>query len=515
MFNIFRKPKKMTIIHERQQPQPTNPPEQISVDSDLESNLKYIQQALANPVDMVVRRIINHNEDTTAVVVYLQSLVDSVTLGTHVIDPIISTIEDSQEIGSTFNKVFASNTSEIEDLEQAVSAIAAGKVIVLSVHERKVLVISVPGFPRRSVTEPSIEKVIKGSKESFSDFLMDNLSMIRRWIKDSRLRAESLLIGERTKTELAILYLEDVAQQEIVQEVRKRLSKIKIDGILESGYIKELIADNKWTVFPLAQETERPDKVAAAVLEGRVAILVDKSPFAIIVPVTSTEFYQTPEDFNLNYWIASFIKGLRAIGTFTSLTLPGFYAAVMSINPDFFPSSLIIVLASGRASIPFPVVFELLLTLLIFEIFREAIIRVPGNINVIVGIAGGFLLGNAAIQVGIVSGSTVAVVIVTILATFSTASTEKEQAWRVVRYFLLFGGSIFGILGLTLAGLVVLTHLNSLKSFGVSYLAPWGPPLKSDLVDGIFRMPWWARHKRPVTYRPQDINRQAPSPEEE
>lgn len=486
------------------------------VDINLESNIQFLKQAIGNPADFVVRKIVDNNGQTAVVVVYLLSLVDSVALGTHVIEPLISSVQKNpRDSGSISNKIFASNITEIVDLEKAVSALSAGNVVVLAAQESKALVITVPGFPRRPISEPSVEKIIKGSKESFTDVLMDNLSMIRRWIKDSQLRVEPFVLGERTKTDIAILYLEDVAQPAIVQEVRKRLLQIKIDGILDSGYIHEMIADNKWTVFPLAQETERPDKVTAAVLEGRVAILVDKSPFAIIVPVTSTEFYQTPEDFYLNYWIASFIKVLRAIGTFTSLTLPGFYAAIMSINPDLFSGNLIIVLTSGRAQIPFPVIFELFISLVIFEIFRESIIRVPGNINLIVGMAGGFLLGYAGIQAGIVSSSTVAVVIITILATFSTASTEKEQAWRVVRYLLLLGGSIFGILGLTLIGLAVLTHLNSLKSFGVSYLAPWGPPLRSDIPDGILRMPWWARHKRPLTYRPQDIERHAPSKEEE
>lgn len=471
---------------------------------------------MGNSADLVVRDIADNNGQTVAAVIYLQSLVDSATLGTHVIGPVISALNKTpQEKGAVFNNIFASNITETVDLEKVISAISAGNVVVLASQENKVLIIPVPGFPRMPIAEPSVEKVIKGPKESFTDVLMDNLSMIRRWIKDSKLRVEPVVLGERTKTDTAILYLEDVAQPAIVQEVRKRLSQIRIDGILDSGYIKEMIADNKWTIFPLVQETERPDKTASAILEGRVAILVDKSPFAIIVPVTSTEYYQTPEDFYLNYWIASFTKVLRAVGTFTSLTLPGFYAAIMSINPELFPSSLIIVLASGRAQIPYPVVFELFIALLIFEVFREAIIRVPGNINTIVGIAGGFLLGTAAIQAGIVSSSTVVVVIFTVLATFSTASTEKEQAWRVVRYFLLLGGSIFGLIGLTLTGLAVLTHLNSLKSFGVSYLAPWGPPLWSDIPDGIFRMPWWARHKRPLQYRPQNIERHAPSPEEE
>ncbi|PKM80022.1 MAG: hypothetical protein CVU89_15655 [Firmicutes bacterium HGW-Firmicutes-14] len=233
----------------------------------------------------------------------------------------------------------------------------------------------------------------------------------------------------------------------------------------------------------------------------------NKGIIALVVPATSNEFYQTPEDFSFNYWIGTFLRLVRFIGTATSIFLPGLYIAVITVNPELLPPFLVQVIASGRTQMPFPAVIEVFVTLLIFEIFREASVRLPANINVILGIGGGIVLGQAAIQAGLVGGVTVVVVIFTALASFSTANPSKEQAWRLARYFLYFASGAFGILGLASAGLIILAHMAGLKSFGISYLAPWAPPLTIDAVDAFGRLPWWASYRRPPTYRPQQEDR--------
>jgi hypothetical protein len=479
------------------------------VSGEIDNNLKKVVDSTGNPADLVIHRI-EKGTRVFAAIVYLESLVDGSLLGSHVVEPINNFVRGdggSFDLNNARLVLSSSKVIEFSDLHDAIDSLLAGQALVFVSKGSKVLAVSYPGFPRRQMEEPATEKVVRGSREGFTEVLKDNQASIRRWIKDPNLRLESKIIGERTKTEVSVLYLNDVANPEIVKEVHKRLEQIKIDGIIDSAYITELITDCRLTVFPLVQETERPDKVAAAILEGRVAILVDKSPFALIVPVTSNEFYQTSEDFYFNYWIGSFLRIIRALGTITAVVLPGLYVTVMSVNPEFLPTVLEQVLASARIPAPFSVIFEILLALLVFEIFREAIIRVPANLNLVLGIAGGIMLWQAAIQTGIVSGPAVIVVFITALSSFSTANPAKEQAWRLVRYFLLFAGGAFGILGLTLAGMVVLTHLASLKSFGVSYLAPWSPPLIIDMIDGYFRIPWWASYRRPPTYRPVQEDR--------
>ncbi|HYH04420.1 MAG TPA: spore germination protein, partial [Bacillota bacterium] len=442
--------------------------------------------------------------------IYLNSLVDANQLSKAIIGPLNQWFEQpkiSLPLDEIEKAINVAETEKYQDLHTIIEKLLSGMAVLLVDQSPTALGFYLPGFPRRQVTEPPTERVVRGSREGFTDVLTDNLGMVRRWIKDPNLRIESMLIGERTKTTVALLYLNDVANPDLVREVKKRLAPISIDAIIDSGYLSELITDHRLTVFPLVQETERPDKVAAGILEGRVAIIVDKSPFALIVPVTSNEFYQTPEDFYLNYWVGTFIRFIRGIGTFISVTLPGFYVAAVSVNPTILPASFIHILSAGRTQVPVPVVIETYLSLFAFEIFRESIIRVPKNISLILGIAGGVLMGLVAMNSGLVGGATIIVVIFTTLATFTTASVAKEQAWRITRYLLLLASGAFGITGLTLAGVTVIAHLASLTSFGVSYLAPWSPPLPIDIVDAYFRTPWWASYRRPPTYRPQQEDR--------
>ncbi|TGE35675.1 spore germination protein [Desulfosporosinus fructosivorans] len=475
----------------------------------IEDILASVTKYAGSPSDLIIHRFTTGSGLVMAAV-YLESLADSSLLGSQVIEPINKFIREKSETltAATVELLISASVIDVfTDFHDALDGLLAGQALLILPNEDKIFGVSLPGYPRRPIEESVTEKSVRGNREGFTEDITDNLSLIRRWIKDPNLRVESKIIGERTKTKVVILYLFDVANPDTVVEVNKRLEKISIDGIIDSGYISEMITDQRLTFFPLVQETERPDKVAASILEGRIAIIVDKSPFTLLVPATSNEFYQTPEDFYFNYWIGTFLRLIRFIGTSLAVTLPALYTALISVNPELLPSFLIQVVASGRTQVPYPAVIEVFLTMLVFEIFREASVRLPANINLIIGIGGGIVLGQAAINSGIIAGTTIMVVIFTSLASFSTANPSKEQAWRLVRYFLFFASGAFGILGLSIAGLIVLAHMAGLKSFGVSYLAPWAPPLPVDMVDGFGRIPWWARKRRPPSYRPQQEDR--------
>lgn len=497
------------------------PPETAAhreIAADIADNLQWLSKAINSPDDLVVHSFAM--DGPVAALVYLDSLADGNLLGSHVSRPINQFLRENGGGLDPQNAALllaAANVSVYHDLSAVMESVLTGRAVLFIQKQRIALGVSFPGFPRRAIEEPSTEKVTRGSREGFTDVLKDNLGMIRRWLKDPHLIVKEMRIGARTKTAVNLLYLQDIANPDVVAELIKRLEQIQIDAILDSGYLSELIADQKLTFFPLVQDTERPDKVAAALLEGRVALLVDKSPFALIVPVTSTEFYQTPADFGYNYWVGTFLRCIRGLGTFIAVTLPGLYLALISINPELLPPGLVGVISSARVQVPFPAVFEVFLTLVVFEIFREAIIRVPGNINLILGIAGGSLIGFCGIESALVSAVTVMVIVLTSLASFSTANTGKEQAWRLARYFIFFAAASFGVLGFILAGLTVLTHMNSLKSFGVSYLEPWAPPQPLEMVDSYFRIPWWARFRRPHSYRPKQEDKldAEPQPEKE
>jgi len=468
-----------------------------------------ILEAAGYPADLVVRRI-EDKGNVIAVILYLETLVDANHLGLHVIQPLNRFVwNDGVELKTAQLKLLlsAGNYIEVEDLHNAEERLLSGYALVIIKDTKKILAVSMPGFAQRKIEDAQTEKNIKGPREGFNETLYDNISLIRRSIKDPNLRIEKRIIGERTKTEVAVIYLNDVANPDMVKEVFLRLEQIKIDGILESGYIAEMISDRKWTPFPLVQETERSDKVLSGILEGRVAIMVDRSPFNIILPATSNEFYQTSEDFYFNWITGTTLRLIRAIGTIIAVTLPGFYLAMITVNPELLPPTVVQLEAGARTQLPFPAILELGITFFAFEVLREASVRFPTNINMVLGVGGGIVMGIAAINAGVLSGITLAVVVFTILAGFTTSNPAKEQAWRWVRYLLLAAGAAFGFIGVILAGVLVLAHMAGLKSFGVSYLAPWAPPLGVDIADSPVRLPWWASYRRPPTWRPQQEDR--------
>lgn len=430
------------------------------VSNDLEENLTTILKSIGYPDDLILHRL---EEKTRTVIAYLETLVDGDLLGRHVIEPLQRFFQkdaDSLSGKSLESVLSVSSLDKVNTMHKAIERLMAGYALVLVENNDVIYALSLPGYPRRAIEDAPTEKVIKGPREGFNESLTDNISLVRRYIKDPNLRLEKKYIGERTKTEVAIVYLADVADPDIVNEVRKRMEQIEIDGVLESGYLAELIGDRRLTLFPLVQETERPDRVAAGILEGRVAVLVDRSSFNIIVPVTSNEFYQTSEDFYFNWFTASALRLIRAIGTIFAVTLPGFYISMISVNPELLPPSVVQLESSARVQTPLPAALEMLITFFAFEVLREASVRFPTNLNLVLGVGGGIVMGLAAINAGLVSGITVAIVVFCILSSFTTSNPAKEQAWRWVRYILFFAGAAFGIMGVIAVGVMVIAHMS-------------------------------------------------------
>lgn len=399
--------------------------------------------------------------------------------------------------------------------EETTSAILAGWSILLSKDFDFALGFFIPNWSIRQLKEPDSERMIRGPREGFTEDLQENIVLIRRWIKDPNLRIDGMTIGLRTKTQVVIMYLEDLASNQLVTEVRRRLEAIEIDGVLESGYLEELIADERLTIFPLIQSTERSDKVSAALLEGRAAILVDKSPFALIVPVTVNELYQTPEDYYLGYWLGTLLRGIRLLGNNLAVALPGLYIALVGVNQELLPTRLLLTVASLRTGVPFPIVMEVLLTSFSVEIFNEAGLRLPGPLGGSIGVVVGVILGIAAVQAGFVSSPTLVVAVASTIALYSGPNFSVSIAWRILKYYLIIGAAFFGIYGLVIFGVLILAHTATLQSFGTSYLAPWAPLQPDSLADGPVRKPLWLRKKRPTTYRTNEHIRQGTTKQEE
>lgn len=450
--------------------------------TSLRETVTNIRDYLGNPADL--KELIS--EDGATVILYYEGLVRE--------DKLRALFHDNP-----------SGFEETVDAGAALSFLPQGRAVIIRWDKKPSFYnISLPGWQLRQIEEPVSEPLIRGPREGFTETISVNTAMIRRWIHDPYFRVDEMTVGIRTKTAVRLLYISDIADPKLVKEVKRRISAIQIDGILESGYLEQLITDNRLTIFPLIQSTERTDKVAAAVLEGRVAILADKSPFALIVPTTINELYQSPEDYYFGFYLGSFLRFFRLLGSNLAVAFSGLYIALSSGNPELLPTSFAFSIAESRRGIPYPVFIEVLLLEIILEVFREAGLRLPKNVNLTLGIAAGVALTFAAIQTHLVSGATLVVVAIGAIASFSSPSFSIGIPWRIFKFLLIIGAAFMGIVGLTLTGILILAHSATLTSFGTSYLAPWAPIQGRELRNSLFREPLWLRFIRPRTYRPQE-----------
>lgn len=335
---------------------------------------------------------------------------------------------------------------------------------------------------------------------------------MRHKIRSNRLKMVSRIVGEETQTSVAIVYIDGLAKPELVDEVLSRIDQIKIDGILESGYIEEFIEDNTWSLFPQIQNTERPDTLATNLLEGRVGIIVDGTPFTLILPATFWQFLQASEDYYHRFHIFIFLRILRIIFIFLALLLPALYVAVTTYHQEMIPTNLLFSVAASREAIPFPAFVEALIMEISFEALREAGIRLPKVVGQAVSILGALVIGQATVEAGIVSAPMVIIVSLTGIASFTIPRFNMAISIRLLRFPVMILAGVFGLYGIVIATTFILTHLCKLKSFGVPYFSPVGPLYFHELKDVFVRAPWWALEKRPTQMINKDVQRQSHSP---
>ncbi len=351
------------------------------------------------------------------------------------------------------------------------------------------LLLGIRGMEKRSINEPETESVVRGPKEGFVENIRTNTSMIRRKLKTPHLKMKPMIIGRESNTNVIVTYLDDLANPKIVEEVIGRLEKIDIDAVLESGYLEEFIQDSAYSPFPQLQYTERPDMVAGALLQGRVGIIVDGTPFVLLVPFIFAEIMQASEDYYERFQIATLVRWLRYFFLMLSLLTPGLYVAITTYHQDLLPTTLLLSVAASREAIPFPAVVEALIMEVTFEALREAGIRLPKTIGSAVSILGALVVGQAAVQAGIVSAPMVIIVSITGIASFTIPRFNGAIAVRMLRFPIIIAASLFGMYGIMTSVLLIIGHMASLRSFGIPYLSPLGPLSSSDLKDIVIRAP--------------------------
>ncbi|KLU61589.1 spore germination protein B1 [Peptococcaceae bacterium CEB3] len=503
-----------------QAPGPPQPPARAEVPeqplgASLAQNLTALQKIFALCSDFTNRELSIGRSAIPAQLLFVNGLTDESIVG----DSILRSLEDMTyfQVGvegagsmTQLKKRFlaVANVVEIGSLGEVSEAVLTGSAVLLLEGSAQALKIGAKGSEARNVEEPVTEGVVRGPREGFTETLRLNTALLRRKIKTPDLKLEKCVLGSVTKTEVNIAYLEKIVNPKLVVEVRERLARIKVDAILESAYIEELIEDTPWTFLPLIEHSERPDKVAAEILSGRVAIFTDGTPFVLLVPTMMFQFMQSSEDYYDRYPYAIMIRLVRFLFLNFALLLPAVYIAVTTYHQEMIPTPLLISITAAHEGVPFPTVVEVFAMEITFEALREAGVRLPKPVGQAVSIVGALVIGQAAVEANIVSPATVIVVALTGISSFAIPSYNFASAIRLLRFIMMILASVLGMFGILLGMLVFQAHLVSLRSFGVPYFAPFAPFNRQDAKDLLIRVPWWAMGERPRLLGAQNRKRQ-------
>ena len=393
----------------------------------------------------------------------------------------------------------ANEIKKITEMGEAIDAILSGDAVLFFAEDKQALVIGARGWVNRGVNVPSTESIVRGPREGFTETLRINTSLIRRKIKHPSLRLVSLKIGDLTKTDVIVVYIENVASSDVVAEVLKRLGRIKVDGILASGYLEQMIEDNPYSPFPQIAYTERPDTFAAELLEGRVGILVDGTPIALNVPAIFVQFMQVSEDYYERTLIMILVRFIRFAGMGIALLAPSVYIAATTFHQEILPSSLALSIAAGREGVPFPALLEALSMIIILEILQEAGLRLPKPVGSTISIVGALVIGEAAVKASLVSPLMVIIVGITAVSSYAIPAYDMAITVRLLRLPLLLLAGFLGFFGVSIGLYALLIHALTLRSFGVPYLSPIAPLRIRALLQDVFAVaPLWAQKRRPM-----------------
>ncbi|MGG1663479.1 spore germination protein [Brevibacillus sp. NRS-1366] len=468
-------------------------------DLRMEEQLSCLKEQLANCSDAVFH-VFEAGFHQKCALIYLSVMIDLQSIQEEVLSPILSmVVSDQAEFRERIfeRKQLPVSNFRVISLEQGVNAILGGSALLLMDQERRVVEFPLASVKGRSIDEPANEATVRGPRESFIESADDNLSLIRKRLKTPDFKTETMQIGRLTQTKVMIAYIQGLCQNEWIEEVRTVLSQIEIDGVLGSSYLEELFDSSPFSPFPQVQYTERPDVVSAALLEGRLAVIVDGTPMVLLVPVTLFMLLQSAEDYYQRFIAGTWIRWIRYLFAFISLLLPSFYIAITTFHPEMIPPKLLITITASREVVPFPALIEAFIMEISFEALREAAVRIPKSIGQAVSIIGALIIGTAAVQAGIVSAAMVIIVSFTGIASFIIPHYDLGLAFRFLRFPIMILAGGFGLFGIACGLIILYIHLINLRSLGLPYLTPITPFVASDLKDTLVRAPWWSMKKRP------------------
>lgn len=512
------KPKKLSTINQSMTAKAISINNQDKAPDTVTETKEWFQRELMGNADIVFRELmIGGSEDMEAVLIFMNSNVDKNIINANVIKPLM-TFKYSGEKNFD-SKIFVKKLTNsclsigtikaVSGRELAKNELFQGGVILIVNGINQIIIMEVSGAKGRQVAEPENERMLRGSKEGFIEDIWVNVAMIRKTLKDPALKVENFKVGRRTKTSLAVIYISNLADPKLVEELKNRIKKIDIDGVLANGYIEAFIEDNTYSPFPQTQVTEKPDKVAAALLEGRIAVFLDRTPVVMLVPAQFVQFFQAPEDYYERFYMGTYIRILRTIAFVVTITAAPSYIALTSFHPELVPVDLLINIAGLRKQVPFPPVIEALTMEFVIEALREAGLRLPRAVATTLGVVGGIILGDAAVRSNLVSPAMIIVITITIICNFIIPNYSMSLVIRLLRLFLIILAAAFGAFGITIGWLLILIHLCRLESFGIPYFAPLAPIRLGDLKDIFVRVPIWRMKQRPDSIPVRDKKRMA------
>jgi len=494
---------------QKQEPYDQNQKEQKSeISKKLSDNLEYMKKVYSIPQngDIILREfdIVVKDKVIPAFILFYDGMTDRKVINDDILQPlmILSNLDikgDEKSIADYVkNHILPHNQlKEAKEYRKVIDEINFGGCGIFIDGVDIAFAADVKGWEHRTVERPNSEQVVRGPQEGFTEVLRVNTALIRKILKDEDLIVENISIGRRSKTPCSMLYIKDITNDSLVEEMRRRLKNIKLDYIIDSGELEQLLEESGFLPAPLAVATERPDRVAALLTEGKVAVILNGSPFVLVVPATLAELVNSPEDSYVRFPYANLLRLVRIFGILLSLLLPGLYIAITTFHQEMIPTDLVFAIEASREKVPFPSVVELLIMEVMFELIREAGIRIPGPIGPTLGIIGALILGQAAVAANIVSPILIIVVAVTGIGSFAVPNFSLGLAFRLLRFAYIFLGAMAGFLGITVGIFIQGIFFVNSKSFGVPITVPFGP--KTAKVWGgneLIRSPIWKQERR-------------------
>ncbi|MBS4219281.1 spore germination protein [Bacillus sp. FJAT-49711] len=485
------------------------------LNGDLEETIDFITSILGANDDFITRKFKIFGKYPAAIF-YISSMVDPAVINHDLLKPLmfppdhleIKEVQQNHILKVLSEEVLYHSDVKFEsNVANLIDVLLVGETVIVTSGVLQAFHLDTRKIEKRALSQPETEQVIIGPREGFIEQIDTNIGLIRYRLPTADLCVRTMKIGRLTKSKVAICYIKGIADQSIVDEVEKRLSEIHVDAILDVGYIEQFLENYQFSPFPQTILTERPDSVVGNIIEGRVAVLVDGSPFVLMVPVVFNQFYQTTEDYSTRFLLASFTRLVRILALIFSLVFPALYVSFISFNPELLPTEFAVAVAGGRAGVPFPAVIEVLMMEVAMEVLREATVRLPKQIGGALSIVGVLVIGQAAVDAGLSSPITVVVIAITTIGSFATPVYNASFALRMLRFPLAILAGLFGLYGLVVGIIIIFNHMLSIKSFGVPYMSPVSPGNAQGMKDVVIRIPFRWMPQRPEFLHPNNKKR--------